>query len=222
MIMKKNIFLIFSLLGFPIICVSQFYPSGGYQKGGQGSGGNEIIVDTNNHITLISDTITNGMDTCWWATETVTIPEPQGSFVIENGGTMDLVAGTNIKINPYFHAKSGSYFHAYISLAGCPGSPPTVFSVNENGNKEESIQRDGVIILFPNPTTDEINIHFDSDIYYSWIKIEIYNLLGELIFQKTVKALSSLKLDVSFLPDGLYVIQTSFNTGVSVNKIIKN
>ena len=37
--MKKASMLIFVLLGFPIICFSQFFASGGYQNGGHGSGG---------------------------------------------------------------------------------------------------------------------------------------------------------------------------------------
>ncbi len=37
--MKKYLFIVIILLGIPAICASQFFPTGGYQKGGHGSGG---------------------------------------------------------------------------------------------------------------------------------------------------------------------------------------
>ncbi len=37
--MKKNLIIIIVLLGIPIICSSQFFPTGGFQGGGHGSGG---------------------------------------------------------------------------------------------------------------------------------------------------------------------------------------
>ena len=39
--MKNNLLIILVLFGLPNICVSQFFPSGGYQNGGYGSGGDE-------------------------------------------------------------------------------------------------------------------------------------------------------------------------------------
>ena len=222
LIMKKNLLIIYILLVFPIICISQFYPSGGYQNGNQGSGGNEIVIDTNNHITIISDTITNGMDTCLFASETITVPEPLGSFVIESGGSVDLVAGTSIKINPYFYAKAGSYFHAYISLVGCPGGPPAVQTEEEVSGIQNRLPPDGEIIIFPNPASDEINIYVSPEICGEKMQIELYNLLGNLILNKSAVASSGLKLDISSLSNGLYIIKTTLNSKVSVDKILKN
>lgn len=43
--MKKNLLIIIVLLGVPIICFSQFFPSGGYQNGLYGNGGDEKAQD---------------------------------------------------------------------------------------------------------------------------------------------------------------------------------
>ena len=67
MIMKKSLLIFLFILGIPMICLSQFYPSGGYQGGGHGSGGDthteitgEILSDLQDQLRLYPNP-TNGM-----------------------------------------------------------------------------------------------------------------------------------------------------------------
>ena len=56
-IMKKNLFLIWILLSTPAICFCQFYASGGYQKGGHGSGGGLPVGKSDKSLTDNQDQI---------------------------------------------------------------------------------------------------------------------------------------------------------------------
>lgn len=70
--------------------------------------------------------------------------------------------------------------------------------------------------LYPNPTTNELNINLKSAIEIN--SIEIYNTIGQLI---TVQTGNALKLDVSNLKTGNYFIKINTNEGFSTSQFIK-
>lgn len=53
--MKKNLIMIIILLGIPAICACQFFPTGGYQKGGHGSGGDSPTGIFDENISKITN-----------------------------------------------------------------------------------------------------------------------------------------------------------------------
>jgi Secretion system C-terminal sorting domain len=63
--------------------------------------------------------------------------------------------------------------------------------------------------LFPNPATDFISVQFDTDAAENWM--DIYTMQGELL--RSIFIQSSLQLDVSSLPNGMYVIRNRGGMG---------
>jgi hypothetical protein len=70
--------------------------------------------------------------------------------------------------------------------------------------------------LYPNPTTNELNINLKSAIEIN--SIQIYNTIGQLV---TVQTGNALKVDVTHLKTGNYFIKINTNEGYSTSQFIK-
>lgn len=55
--MKKYLFIVIILLGIPAICACQFFPTGGYQGGGHGSGGGAPTGIFNESLAKLTDQV---------------------------------------------------------------------------------------------------------------------------------------------------------------------
>lgn len=62
-------------------------------------------------------------------------------------------------------------------------------------------------LVFPNPTEQFLNVHFDALDYDAEIRIE--NAIGQILYTKTLSAnsVSRLQIDISNLPKGIYFIE---------------
>lgn len=69
------------------------------------------------------------------------------------------------------------------------------------------------ITIFPNPSSDFINIKSDNDIK----SIKIYDIKGSLI-----KSDNTSKIDISAFPKGNYIISIETKAGIETKKFIKN
>ncbi|SEP57909.1 T9SS type A sorting domain-containing protein [Flavobacterium urocaniciphilum] len=79
-----------------------------------------------------------------------------------------------------------------------------------------SFEFSNYISLYPNPTTNELNINLKSAIEIH--SIQIYNTIGQLV---TVQTGNALKVDVSNLKTGNYFIKINTNEGYSTSQFIK-
>ncbi|WP_091464396.1 DUF7619 domain-containing protein [Flavobacterium urocaniciphilum] len=70
--------------------------------------------------------------------------------------------------------------------------------------------------LYPNPTSNELNINLKKSVEIN--SIQIYNTLGQLV---TVQTGNALKIDVSHLKTGNYFIKINTNEGYSTSQFIK-
>ncbi|MES2862621.1 MAG: T9SS type A sorting domain-containing protein [Bacteroidota bacterium] len=70
--------------------------------------------------------------------------------------------------------------------------------------------------IYPNPTSNELNINLKSAIEIN--SIQIYNTIGQLV---TVQTGNALKVDVSNLKTGNYFIKINTNEGFSTSQFIK-
>lgn len=77
------------------------------------------------------------------------------------------------------------------------------------------------ITLFPNPSNDKIQINFPAFTLGNKGVLELLNMDGKLIKSQQIQGKSSI-LDVSKLPNGLYVIKIIGQDIISINKFIKN
>lgn len=79
-----------------------------------------------------------------------------------------------------------------------------VSGINENEN--------GSFGMYPNPTSGELTITTDAVVE----KVEIFNMLGELVQAEKVNSFS-----VANLPSGVYIVELHTSNGVSTSRLVK-
>lgn len=90
------------------------------------------------------------------------------------------------------------------------GGDPTDLSVIE--------KEDGKIILYPNPTSDNLNIYIENADDYDVIRI--VNVNGELVYEQTIsESLNS--ISTADFAKGIYFVQIYSDNGIVTEKIIK-
>ena len=84
-------------------------------------------------------------------------------------------------------------------------------------NTIELDQNNNYISIYPNPTSDRINVQTEKEIQ----KIEAYNLMGKLVFKQTVNS-NHTHFNVSHLSKGIYIIHIGFEEGIVTKKVVLN
>ncbi|MGB4204530.1 MAG: C39 family peptidase, partial [Bacteroidales bacterium] len=113
---------------------------GGYSGGFSGG---SYEYDPNNRIhwggevagnvTLQGVDVVSGQDICFDATNTLTIAGGGNTFVVQDGGNVNLIAGHNIRMLEGTSVHSGAYLHAYISNVYCT-LPPAMLAAEEDAD----------------------------------------------------------------------------------------
>jgi hypothetical protein len=84
----------------------------------------------------------------------------------------------------------------------------------------EEVQHDVKCQIFPNPATSELN--FSLDQYAEQIKtIELYDMQGKQVII-THPLHTTATMDISLLPEGIYLARVVFEQGVITRKVMKN
>jgi len=171
----------------------------------------------NENMSLV-DTIINGQDTCYYALNTITAPKSGGKYVIESGGNVTFVARQKIYLKPGFHAKTGSYFHAYIG-DGCPVTTTAPVITNLLTHGDGNI--DDLVQIYPNPTTGMVYLRIESDSPDELIHIQVFSIVGKRIINKTIPFNADFHLDLSQHNKGVYIIKLLNNNEIHIVKLIK-
>jgi hypothetical protein len=73
--------------------------------------------------------------------------------------------------------------------------------------------------VYPNPVKNECTVSFDK--YYSFIKIEIYDLHGKILITSNANHSKSMVLSLRDLPKRIFVINIASDNNSSTRKIFK-
>ena len=76
------------------------------------------------------------------------------------------------------------------------------------------------IKIWPNPATDRITIEIKSQNNTKNFLISIYDIQGQLVFEKSVSQ-KSMNINISSFISGVYIVKLSNNKGVEMSKFIK-
>lgn len=76
-------------------------------------------------------------------------------------------------------------------------------------------------IVFPNPVHDLLQIDFGSDANLEPFQLQVFNLLGEELFNNMVSE-SNFKFSVASFMNGIYILKIKQGDKIFLKKIIKN
>lgn len=79
----------------------------------------------------------------------------------------------------------------------------------------------GAVAVFPNPTKDKFNISLNKNLSGT-VEIKLFGAIGNLVHRATYQEVSQVKgIDVSTLPNGLYLLQIDVGGKTGVFKLVK-
>ncbi|HKM92113.1 MAG TPA: T9SS type A sorting domain-containing protein, partial [Prolixibacteraceae bacterium] len=199
----------------------------------------QIIVVTQEAGSAISDnfeldntTISNGESTCFNAYLNITVAG-NSAVIFENGSSVNLIAGQSVRFLPGFHAQSGSFMNASITLnnsfcdSRIPISSPIVTQPEKKNLKNERIIKEQTILkaeksikVYPNPNNGNFTIeltNFDSnaDVY-------VYNMLGAMVYKSSIENQSNLNINLPEINKGLYFVKVIGENEQFTKKIVVN
>ncbi|MCX6269055.1 MAG: T9SS type A sorting domain-containing protein [Bacteroidetes bacterium] len=188
------------------------------------TGVNISVPPANQQLSNI--TIPTGLTTCYDATQVLTVAGSGSSFLVENDGSVTLVAGSKIFLLTGAKVSHGGYLHGYITTNGifCGSvSNPLVANVEKSTSLGiETQAKNRFIKVYPNPTTDIVIVELPGTDANSTANITVYTMQGSKLLQKVMNGGSKFQFSLSGKPVGIYMVQVQSGERSEIAKVVKN
>ncbi|MEP6794560.1 MAG: T9SS type A sorting domain-containing protein, partial [Saprospiraceae bacterium] len=76
------------------------------------------------------------------------------------------------------------------------------------------------ISIYPSPAKDQLIIKFNGKELYV-VKVTLFNLAGEVVFSSVENHSHELTIDISSLPNAMYIIEIDNNENRMIKQIVK-
>lgn len=117
-----------------------------------------------------------------------------------------------------FWAKPDSSLRYYVTVTdemGCSDRGPDFYFITVNHIGIDENKLDTLVTIFPNPTTTILNISMEE---LRPSKVSIYNVVGQEIY---TSSMFKEEIDISILPNGIYILTLETSEGIVRKKIKK-
>ena len=168
-------------------------------------------------------TIEDGESFCFDAYNEITV----ANAIVEAGGSAVFIAGQRIIFFPGTLIQHNAYMHAYItedesfclSPKSIVASEETIFIHDKAGGAID----DGNMLfrVWPNPFRDDITISLTGDHVSSSIQLEVYHVMGKKAYQEELQGEQPYNINLSFLPEGVYLLRVIADEQMHTEKLIR-
>ena len=168
-----------------------------------------------------NQTINNGQDTCYDATNTITVAGSGNPVTVNSGGNATFIAGYMVSIKPGVRVYAGGYFSAYIAPGGpfCGSQPPSMLVAVEE-IPEPELLLDTKVKIYPNPTTGKFTIELINDLCTFPIDVVVYDFIGKPLFVERMLS-PKIEIDLTGFASGVYFIRLDYKEKPEIFKLIK-
>lgn len=176
---------------------------------------------------LVQNTaIISGQNLCYAASQTITLAGEGSTFVVEEGGYVELLAGYRVILKPGTSVWDGGYLYARIV---------TDNQYCQNTSYKNNIKDHGIstviesigsqddfssLIIWPNPSSGRFTIQIieneDEPVSY----LEVLSLTGESILSQKFPTSGNYCIDISHCKPGLYIVRLIHARNSFTRKII--
>jgi hypothetical protein len=178
-------------------------------------------------LNLSNMSVINSRQLCF-AVQNITTGGNGTSFVVQLGGSVDLIGSQYVKLLTGTTGKPGGYLHALVTnqCIPCSNSKSTVIaSLSDEAQQEninETFSGQAVFKVYPNPTTGDFVLEIlNARELQALGIIRIHNMFGEEILRKEFKGKLSENLSLKDQPAGIYLISVMFGERLGTLKILK-
>ncbi len=170
-------------------------------------------------------TIPAGTSNCYDAQQVLTVAGNGSAFVVENGGSVNLIAGVKISMLPGVKVYPGGYLLARISTNFC-GSTSNPLAGNTETTSGQLMAVDPLtgsvwIKIYPNPTADRVILEFERGVAPKVADVAICSIHGKTILEKHLVNTNREEFSLAGLPVGMYLVRVQTETGNHLAKIIR-
>jgi hypothetical protein len=173
---------------------------------------------------LQDKTIAAGMVKCADATQTMLIAGNGTTYLVQNGGSVEHIAGSNIIYYPGTKVELGGYMRGHISTIFCnPYIHPVVEAPAITGIENPGIigNPDSFFKIYPNPTPGKFTLELKGEATSAQVHVEIFGVLGDRIFSKDMMMERKQEFSLAEKPTGVYVVHVTSGLNSETEKIIK-
>ncbi|MBE0661407.1 MAG: choice-of-anchor D domain-containing protein [Bacteroidales bacterium] len=177
------------------------------------------------NVTLEGVEVGSGQDMCFEATNTLTVGGGGSTFLVQNGGSANLVAGQKVVMLDGTRVYSGGYLLARITTtADYCGLPPPILAVLEEKQSAlettpETVATETFFKVYPNPTTGRFTLELSE--IASTVMVEIHGVMGEQILRQEVSGFMKYEFDLSSHPRGIYIIRVLNGDKMQIQRVIR-
>lgn len=148
-----------------------------------------------------------------YAGYSVTNNKPYGNVIMQSGSEITFKAVNKIELKPGFHVEQGATFTAFIDSPAQQSSAPSNVRRRENAttnnyenNTITAPQQQANVAIAPNPVNTILYVQTTEELS----QLNIYNLNGQCVLLST-----QTDIDVSALPQGMYILRAVTSDGTS-------
>lgn len=177
-------------------------------------------------ITLQSITIAPGPWQCFAAQHTITVAGSGTQFIVQDGGSVELVAGNNIFMLPGTVVNSGGYLHGRITTNNiyCAQGENIIGFTEEEMAISHIVDYQGnnpFYKVYPNPFSESFTLELNAAYDYSAITLEIYGMYGEKVQHFMLYGNNKHEINLSGLAKGIYLVRVIGKNESGMVKVIK-
>ncbi len=174
-------------------------------------------------LTLQNVDVPNGQVKCYSAVQTIDVAGNGTAFTIQSGGSATMVAGQKIIYHPTTTVVSGGYLHGYITTNGqyCGTQTAPLMAIVAGGAEPITMGAGSVFRVYPNPTTGNFTLEQTDKEPMVNVEVAIYNIHGEKLWARAVKAERTQQFSLSNRPPGLYFIHVLTERKAEILKVIR-
>ena len=170
--------------------------------------------------TIQNDTVHSGQTSCFDASQIINVAGSSTTFIVENGGSAEFIAGQKIAYHPGTWIKHGAYMHGRIA----PTGPYCGFKSAENmaGAGETSISAaKPVLKVYPNPTTGNFRMELSGVNKADGVKVEIFGIRGDRVLSEVIPVENMHEFSLEGASAGIYFIKVTSGDTLLTTKLVK-
>ena len=191
----------------------------------------ELSDEPSSSITVQNIVITGSETECFNATGTITVAGAGTTVVVSPGAQATFIAGQKIIFNPGFSSIVGSYTDAHITTTNnyCDSQQSMLEteSIETHSSQEKAVATNELtddnsniaISIYPNPTNGNTTIDFMG--VETTADIMVLNFQGGKVLSTSCNNSTTANIDISNMPQGMYVIVIKTQLGVVTKRLVK-
>jgi hypothetical protein len=183
----------------------------------------DICLGPPSNTTVQNITVSNGFPKCFDATQTIIVAGSGTTFIVENGGIANMIAGKKISYLTGTWAKNGSKMHGKIAPSGpyCLSKAPSLVTADAGELENSMVVEKPGLKVYPNPTSGKFRLELTGIVQTEMIRVEIYGMRGERVSAESVSAEPVHEFSLSDKPAGIYFVKVVAGETIVTTKVIK-